>query len=76
MRGLLSQLTLDLGFRTTKADGFIERSMPTTFNISQLTSFDNHSESETNGPMGNTPLSKNTIKANLSYTEELNLEPL
>lgn len=36
----ITQLTLDLGFRTTKNNGFIERSMPTTFNFSQLTSKD------------------------------------
>lgn len=42
----ITQLTLDLGFRTTKTNGFIERSMPTNFNYSQLTSFDDNLESE------------------------------
>ncbi|HCE6135890.1 TPA: type IV conjugative transfer system coupling protein TraD [Legionella pneumophila] len=72
----ITQLTLDLGFRATKNNGFIERSMPTTFNFSQLTAFDDNLESETNGHMGNDPLTKNKINAKLPCIEELNLEPL
>lgn len=52
----ITQLTLGLGSRTTINSGFIERSMPITFNYSQLTSFDENLESRTSGPMGNDPL--------------------
>lgn len=72
----ITQLALDLGFRTTKTNGFIERSMPTTFNLSQLTSFDDNLESGTNGHMGNDPLIKNKINTTLQCIEEINLEPL
>ncbi|HAT1865085.1 TPA: type IV conjugative transfer system coupling protein TraD [Legionella pneumophila] len=72
----ITQLALDLGFRTTKTNGFIERSMPTTFNFSQLTSFDDNLESGTNGHMGNDHLIKNKINTTLQCIEELNLKPL
>ncbi|HHW4982469.1 TPA: type IV conjugative transfer system coupling protein TraD [Legionella anisa] len=72
----ITQLALDLGSRTTKNNGFIERSMPTNFNYSQLTSFDDNLESEANGSMGNTPLRINKINEKLQCIEELNLEPL
>ncbi|KTC81752.1 conjugative transfer protein TraD [Legionella cherrii] len=72
----ITQLTLDLGFRTIKTNGFIERNMPTTFNFSQLTSIDEDWESGTDGHVGSKQPNKNKINAEHQCIEELNLEPL
>ncbi|HAU0297855.1 TPA: type IV conjugative transfer system coupling protein TraD [Legionella pneumophila] len=72
----ITQLTIDLGFRTTKTNGFIERSMPKTFNFSQLTSIDEDWESGTDGHVGSKQPNKNKINAEHLCIEELNLESL
>ncbi|QMT62109.1 type IV conjugative transfer system coupling protein TraD [Legionella sp. PC997] len=65
----ITQLALNLGFRTTKTNGFIERSMPLGFNFSQLKSFDDW-ESSTDGHMRNKQALMNT-NAEHKYIDEL-----
>lgn len=65
----ITQLALNLGFRTKNTNGFIERSMPIGFNFSQLKSFDDW-ESSTDGHMRNKQALMNT-NAEHKYIDEL-----
>ncbi|STX81477.1 conjugative transfer protein TraD [Legionella busanensis] len=71
----ITELSLDLGFRVTKENGFIERSMPTAFNFSQ-SSFEGNLEPGTGGYKMSKILTKNKINSEYQNIEELNLEPL